>query len=83
MERYIEKVNILAEKSQEIAYQKLFLLLLGRLVVETTGLNDLVINVKFVPRSLVHGFFHTLLGNETQDKHGFGLTNSMSTILGL
>lgn len=56
---------------------------LRRLVVETTGLNDLVINVELVARTLVHGFFDTLLRDETQNEHNLGLTNTMRTILGL
>jgi hypothetical protein len=64
-------------------YQKLFLFLLCGLVIKATGLNDLVVDIKLIPGSGIHGFFNTLLRDETQNANSFGLANSMSTILGL
>lgn len=62
-------------------HQEFLLLLLGGLIIKTTRLNDLIINVKFVPRSLIHGLFDALLCNEAENKHGFGLADTMCTIL--
>jgi hypothetical protein len=64
-------------------YQKLFLLFYSRFIVESTGLNDLIVNIELEPGSLVHGFLDTLLGYETQDEYGTRLADTMSTILGL
>ena len=63
--------------------QKLFLFFLRRFVVETTGLNDFVVDIELVPRTGVHGFLDTLLSDESEDKDGFRLTDTMGTILGL
>jgi len=59
------------------------LFFLCRLVVETTGLNDLVVDVELVPRTSVHGFLHALLRDETEDTYRLGLADTMSTILSL
>ena len=64
-------------------YQELLLLLLRRLVVEATGLNDLVVNVELVTRAREHGFFDALLGNEPQNADDLRLTDTMSTVLRL
>ena len=64
-----------------LTYEELLLFLLSGLVVETTGLNDLVINIKLVPGTSEHGFLDTLLGDETQDTDDLGLTDTMRTIL--
>lgn len=66
-----------------MAYQKLFLLFLSRLIVETTGLDNLVVDVELIPSTSEHGFFDTLLGDESQDTHNLRLTDTVSTILGL
>jgi len=59
------------------------LFFLRGLVVEATGLDDLVIDIKLVSRTSIHGFFDALLGDETEDAHSLGLTNTVSTILSL
>jgi hypothetical protein len=64
-------------------YQEFFLFFLSRLVIEATGLNDLVVNIKLIPGPLVHSLFHALLRDKPQDEHSFGLTDTVSTILGL
>ena len=56
---------------------------LSRLVIEATGLDDLVVDIKLIPSSLIHSLFHTLLCDEPQDKYGFSLTDTVSTILSL
>jgi len=66
-----------------VTYQKLFLLLLGRLIIKAACLNNLVINIEFVSCSLVHGLLDTLLRNEPKDKHRLSLTDTVSTILSL
>ena len=53
------------------------------LVVETTGLNDLVIDVELVSGTCEHGFLDTLLGDEPQNAHDLRLTDTMRTILRL
>ena len=68
---------------QGLSYQELFLLLLRRLVIEPTSLNDLVVDIKLVSGSSIHSFYHTLLRNETQNAHGLCLTDTMRTILSL
>ena len=64
-------------------YQELFLLFLCTLVIETTGLDNLVVDIKLIPRTLVHGFLHALLGDEPENQDRLGLTDTMRTILGL
>lgn len=66
-----------------MAYQELLLLLLGRFVVETTGLNDLIVDVELVPRTCEHRLLDTLLRDEPQDAHDLRLTDTMGTILRL
>ena len=63
--------------------QELLLLFLRRLVVESTGLNDLVVDVELVARARIHGLLHALLRDEAQDAHGLGLADTMRTILRL
>ena len=65
------------------SYQDLLLFFLSRLVIETTGLDNLVIDIKLVTSSLKHGLFHTLLRYKSQDKNRFSLTNTMCSILSL
>jgi hypothetical protein len=43
-------------------------LVLQQFIVESTSLNDLVINIKLESSALIHGFVNTFLGHETQDK---------------
>jgi hypothetical protein len=64
-------------------YQEFFLLFLRRLVVETTGLDDLVVDIELVPRTSIHSFFDTLLRDETEDADSLCLADTVSTILGL
>ena len=64
-------------------HQELFLLLLRRLVVEPTSLDNLVIDVELVPRAREHGFLNALLRDEPQDTDDLSLTDTMSTILRL
>ena len=64
-----------------MAYQELLLLLLGRFVVETTGLNDLIVDVELVPRTCEHRLLDTLLRDEPQDTDDLGLTDTMRTVL--
>lgn len=47
--------------------QKFLLFLLRRLVIKSTGLDDLVIDVELKPSSSVHRLFDALLGDEAQD----------------
>jgi hypothetical protein len=63
--------------------QKLFLLLLRRLVIETTGLNDLVVDVELKSRARVHRFLDTLISDEPKDADCLGLSDTMRTILSL
>ena len=65
------------------AHQKLFLFLLRRFVIETTGLNDLVVNIKLESRARVHRLLNTLVGNESKDPDCLGLSDTMRTILSL
>jgi hypothetical protein len=46
-------------------------------------LDDLVIDIKLVSCTSVHGFFDTLLSDETEDTDSLGLADTMSTILSL
>lgn len=64
-------------------YQELFLFFLGRLVVEPTGLDDLVVDVKFVPCTRKHSFFDALLGDESEDTDNLRLADTMRTVLRL
>ena len=64
-------------------YQELFLLLLRGLVVETTSLNDLVVDVELVSRTSKHGFLYALLSDVPQDSYNRRLTDTMRTILSL
>jgi hypothetical protein len=64
-------------------YQKLLLLFLGRLVIESTGLNDLLVDVELETGTRVHRFFDALFGDEAQNSDSFRLTDTMSSILGL
>lgn len=66
-----------------ITYQEFFLLLLSGFVVESTGLNDFVIDVKLETSTRKHRLFDTLFRDESQYTNDFCLTNTMSTILGL
>jgi hypothetical protein len=59
------------------------LFFLRRLVVKTTGLDDLIINIELVSRTRVHGFFDAFLGDETEDTDSLSLTDTVSTILSL
>jgi hypothetical protein len=54
---------------------------LGGLVVEATGLNDLVINVQLVPGTCIHRFLDTLFSDEAQNSNGLCLSDTVSTIL--
>lgn len=69
--------------SGQDTYQELLLLLLCRLVVEATSLDDLVINVELVPSPREHRFFDALLRDKPQDADDLGLTDTVSTILRL
>jgi hypothetical protein len=51
----------------------------SRLVVESTSLNDLVVNIELESSTLVHGL-NTFLGYKTQNEHG---TRLVDTILSL
>ena len=64
-------------------YQELFLFLLCRLVIETTSLDDLVIDVEFVTCTSEHSFFDALLRDEPKNSDDLGLTDTMRTILSL
>lgn len=64
-------------------YQELLLLLLCRLVVETTGLDNLVINVKLITSTRKHRLLDTLLRDETQNTDDLRLSDTVSTILRL
>ena len=64
-------------------YQELLLLLLCRLVVEATSLDDLVIDVELVPSTREHRLFDALLRDEPQNAHDLRLTDTVSTILRL
>lgn len=66
-----------------MTYQQLFLLLLSRFIVETTSLNDLVVDIKFISCPLVHGLFYAFLCDESKDKNSLGLSNTMGAILSL
>jgi hypothetical protein len=59
------------------------LLFLGRLVIEPTGLNDLVIDVELKASTGVHSLFDTLLGDKAKNANSLRLANTMSTILSL
>jgi hypothetical protein len=63
--------------------EKFFLLFLSGLVVKSTCLNDLVIDIELVSSALVHGFLNTLLCYKSQDEDSFCLADTMGTILGL
>ena len=64
-------------------YQELLLLFLRRLVVETTSLNDLVVDVKLVSSTREHRLLYALLRDEPQDADHLRLTDTMGTILRL
>lgn len=64
-------------------YQELFGLLPRRHVIETTGMNDPVVDIKLIPSPLVHGFSNTLLGNRPENKDSLGLTDTMRTVMSL
>ena len=64
-------------------YQELFLFLLCRLVIETTSLDDLVIDVEFITSTGKHSFFDALLRDEPKNSDDLGLTDTMRTILSL
>ena len=72
-----------ADASISRSYQNLLLFFLSKLIVKTTGLDNLVIDIKLVTSSLEHGFFHALHCYESQDKNRFSLTNTMCSILSL
>ena len=65
----------------DTTYKELFLLFLSRLVIETTGLDNLVINVEFVTGAGIHRLFDTLLCDKSEDSDRLRLTNTMRTIL--
>ena len=65
------------------AHQKFLLLLLRRLVIETTGLNDLVIDVELKSRARVHCLLDTLISDEPKDADCLGLSDTVRTILSL
>jgi hypothetical protein len=64
-------------------YKELFLLFLCRLIVEATGLDDLVVDVKLIPRTSIHCLLDALLRDEPQNTNDLCLTNTVSTILSL
>jgi len=53
----------------------------GALIVEHAGLNDLLVNVELVTRTLEHAFLDRVLGDEAEDAHFVALTDAMSAIL--
>jgi hypothetical protein len=63
--------------------QEFFLLFLSRLVIEATGLDDLVVDVELEAGTSIHRFFNALFGDKAQDANGFRLTDTMGTILSL
>ena len=71
------------QAAKQTTYQELFLLLLGRFVVETTSLNDLVVDIKLVSSTREHRLLYALLRDEPQDTDHLRLTNTMGTILRL
>jgi hypothetical protein len=74
---------ILARKKSCTTYQEFFLLFLGRLVIESTGLDDLVVDVQLETGTSIHRFFDAFLGDEAQNTNGLRLANTMSAILSL
>ena len=68
---------------KQTTYQELFLLLLGGFVVETTSLNDLVVDVELVSSTREHRLLYALLRDEPQDTDHLRLTDTMGTILRL
>ena len=71
------------QAAKQTTYQELFLLLLGRFVVETTSLNDLVVDIKLVSSTREHRLLYALLRDEPQDADHLRLTDTMGTILRL
>jgi len=69
--------------SFENGTQELLLFFLRRLVVKTTGLDDLVVDIEFIPCTGIHRFFHTLLCDEPQDSDRLRLANTVGAVLGL
>jgi hypothetical protein len=67
----------------ENTYEKLFLFLLRRLVVETAGLDDLVVDVELVPGACVHCLFDALLRDEPKDTNNFRLADTVGAVLRL
>ena len=63
-------------------YQELFLFLC-RLVIETTSLDDLVIDVEFITSTGKHSFFDALLRDEPKNSDDLGLTDTMRMTLSL
>jgi hypothetical protein len=62
-------------------YQEFFLFFLRRLVVESTGLDDLVVDIELETCTRIHGFLHTLLCDEAKDADRFGLADTMRPVL--
>ena len=63
-------------------YQELFLFLC-RLVIETTSLDDLVIDVEFIMSTSEHNLFDALLRDEPKNSDDLGLTDTMRMTLSL
>jgi hypothetical protein len=63
--------------------QEFFLLFLGRLIIESACLNNLVVDVQLETGTSIHRFFYAFLRNKPQNTNGFSLPDTMSTILGL
>lgn len=63
--------------------QKLFLLLLRGFIVETTGLNNLVVDIELESRARVHRLLNALVSDESKDADCLGLSDTMRTILSL
>ena len=68
---------------EEETYQKFFLFLLRRFVIETTGLDDFVVDVELESCARVHCLLDTLVSNKTKDADCLGLSDTMRTILSL
>lgn len=65
------------------AHQVLFLFLGGRLVIETTSLNDLAIHVKLGLGASKHNLLNTPLSDKAKDSYILLLADTMCTILRL
>ena len=60
--------------------QELLLVLLRRLVIKATGLNDLIVDVKLIPRPSIHHFLHPLQRGKSQNPRCLCLFNTMRTV---